>query len=162
MDAKQARDSLRKIEEHKRQAVEQVGGAELSWWYVLCLAVALFAAGASNDIPWFNGYGPTDVRQYIPLATVLVVMVVLATLLRRSAGARLHRSHSPKHLTAGVAGIIAACLVVFIVVGTVLRSYDVPFDGTIAAAVGALVFVAGAGLLRRALLARTTDRDPQA
>jgi hypothetical protein len=131
MDRNDAAKALAEIERRTQQTVDQGGPRRVPLWYSAGTALAVGACGAGSD---FDGWPAANL---LPLAAVLVI-VALTFALERTTGVRLRTGSMRKGpLIAFGFAVVAAG----IVVGTILRLYDVPLAGTISGVVAGLVWV---------------------
>ena len=103
-------------------------------WFTYGSAAGLALASASNDATGWTATGMA--------LTAAGVMITLAAALERSTGVRL-RMRAQRWTP--VALFAVAVVTAIIGVGTLMRLYDVPADGTIAGLAGALVWIAVMG-----------------
>jgi hypothetical protein len=134
MDAIEAANALAEIEQRHQQTLRQGSPQRLPGWFTYGSAAGLALASASHDATGWTATGMT--------LTAAVAMIALAAALERSTGVRL-RMRAQRWTP--VALFVLAVLTAMIGVGTLMRLYDVPADGTIAGLVGALVWITAMG-----------------
>ena len=146
MDATEAARALTEITERRQQTLRQGSPRRVPAWFNFGSAGALVLTSASHDVAGWVGTTMT--------LTALVVIIALAFALERVTGVRL-RLRAQRWTPMVLFGM--AVLTTLIGVGTLLRLYDVPADGTIAGLAAALVWVAAMG---PAQAAAGTPRNP--
>lgn len=146
VDSQEASQALAEMRRRKEQTLRQGSPRRVPAWYTY--------GTAASFVPVWGG---TDLEGWprVVLIVIGVAMTVGLTVLHeRITGVRLRMGSL--RLTPIVV-LAAVMLVTAIVVGSVLRLYDVPGNGTIAGLAAALVWVMGMG---RAQAAAGTVRDP--
>ncbi|MEU4621898.1 hypothetical protein AB0G04_18230 [Actinoplanes sp. NPDC023801] len=134
MDATQAAQALTEINERQQQTLRQGSPRRVPAWFKFGTAAALALTSASHDVAGWRGTAMT--------LTALVALIGLAFALERFTGVRLRlraQRWTPMVLFS------LAVLTTLIGVGTLLRLYDVPADGTLAGLAAAVVWVAAMG-----------------
>ncbi|HST80890.1 MAG TPA: hypothetical protein VLL08_04000 [Kineosporiaceae bacterium] len=134
MDATEAASALAEIQQRHQQTLRQGSPRRLPAWFTYGSAGGLALASASNDATGWTATGM--------ILTAAVAMIALAAAVERSTGVRL-RMRAQRWTP--VALFAVAVITAMIVVGTLMRLYDVPADGTIAGLAGALVWIAAMG-----------------
>ncbi len=134
MDATEAAQALTEINQRQQQTLRHGAPGRVPAWFTYGSAAGVVLASASNDVA---GWTSTAMA-----LTAAVALLSLAAALERSTGVRL-RLRAMRWTP--VALFFAAVLTTLIGVGTLLRLYDVPADGTIAGLATALVWIAAIG-----------------
>lgn len=163
MDAQQARESLNEVKAREHQAIDEARRKGSPWWYIAGVAAVFMAISVGNDLDELVGTGwAVDVFfDYLLPLVGLVFLWRLGVALHRSIGIRLHRSCYHGRAGAFVLGLMAAFLVIYVGLSSVLRLYGVPWNSTIAGAAAALVFVVGSLFMRRTALAQSQPASTQ-
>ncbi|GIF09075.1 hypothetical protein [Actinoplanes siamensis] len=146
MDATEAAQALTQINERQQQTLRQGTPRQLPAWFNFGSAAALVLTSASHDVAGWMGTGMS--------LTALVALISLAFALERFTGVRLRLS-AQRWTPTVLFGIVV--LTTLIGVGTLLRLYDVPADGTLAGIAAALVWLAA---IKPAQAAASTPRNP--
>lgn len=146
MDATEAAQALTEINERQQQTLRRGSPRRVPAWFTFGSAAALALMSASHDVTGWSGNAMT--------LTAVVAMISLAFALERFTGVRL-RLRAQRWTPMVLFGM--AVLTTLIGVGTLLRLYDVPADGTIAGLAAALVWVAAMGPVQAAA---STPRNP--
>jgi hypothetical protein len=160
VDPRQAQDSLDEVRTREQQIAEVVARDGSPWWYLGGIAAAFLAIAVSSDLDdlWGAGWiGP--VLDYAVPALGIAGIGGLALALHRSMGVRPRRY--PRQFLRGTVWVAVAFLVVYIGLGTVLRSADVMWDSTISGVVATLIFLGGSVALRRSAVAKSAPRRPR-
>ena len=147
MDVDEAARALNEMQRRNQQTVAQGSPRRAPVWSVLGSAAGLALVFASGDV---SGWAATALLVAGVLLTALV-----AVALERVTGVRLRIRGSrwwPMAL------LTAVMLVVAIVVGTVLRFYDVPVASTLSGLAAAVVWIAGVGPVQAAASRAPRDR----
>jgi hypothetical protein len=146
MDATEAAQALTEINQRRQQTLRQGAPRRVPVWFKCGSAAALVLLSASYDVAGWAGT--------VMNLTAIVVIISLGFALERFTGVRL-RLHAQRWTPMALCAI--AVLATHIGVGTLLRLYDVPADGTIAGLAAALMWFAAVGL---AQAAASTPRNP--
>ncbi|HWS36546.1 MAG TPA: hypothetical protein VN408_27900 [Actinoplanes sp.] len=134
MDVDEASKALAEMQRRSEQTLRQGSPSRFPGWYTWGSAAGLALIFASGD---FSGWAA------IGLITAGVALTGgLSVLLERITGVRL-RMRALRVWP--IALVIAAILVTAIVVGSVMRLYDVPWDSSIGGLAGGLVGALGMG-----------------
>ncbi|BCY09627.1 hypothetical protein [Actinoplanes sp. L3-i22] len=141
MDSSDAANALAEMERRAQQTVDRGGPRRLPPWFVYGTAAALVLPWASADL---NGWPSTA----LILASGLAVVALTVTL-ERVTGVRLRMRMRSLRLGPPIAYGLAV-VAVGILVGSVLRFYDVPVAGTVAGVAAGIVWVAAAGRVQAA------------
>ncbi|MDI6103855.1 hypothetical protein QLQ12_35095 [Actinoplanes sp. NEAU-A12] len=146
MDATEAAQALTEINKRQQQTLRQGSPHRVPAWFNFGSAAGLVLISASHDVAGWMGTAMA--------LTAVVVMISLAFALERLTGVRL-RLRAQRWTPMVLFG--TAVLTTLIGVGTLLRLYDVPADGTIAGLAAALVWVVA---MAPAQAAASTFRNP--
>lgn len=144
-DPQRAREALDEVRYRQRQASTHALLRALPWWCAVGLSVVALGQGVLLDLQLL---GPG--REHWDLASWLVgtaVVLVLVLLVQCTTGLQ-PRGWAARAVGVRVLALVGVYLVSDIVVGTVLRALDLPWDQT-AGAVGGLVAAWVLGLHRR-------------
>ncbi|WP_430782642.1 hypothetical protein [Actinoplanes sp. G11-F43] len=134
MEVDEAAKALDEMRRRSEQTVRQGNPRRFPVWYTMGSAVSMALIWASGDLGGWAAIG---------LIVVAVALAVGSTvILERITGVRL-RLRSLR--MAPIVFLGALMVAVVIVVGTVLRLYDVPADATLSGLAGALVWAIGVG-----------------
>ncbi|GAA1638595.1 hypothetical protein [Actinoplanes couchii] len=134
MEVDEAAKALAEMQRRTEQTLRQGSPRRIPAWHTWGSAAGLTLVFASGD---FSGWAAIAL-----IVAGVAVTVGLTILLDRVTGVRLRM----RALRAWpMVLVIGAILVAAIVVGSVMRLYDVPFDSTIGGLAGALVGVVGLG-----------------
>lgn len=131
MDATEAAQALTEINQRQQQTLHQGTPRRVPAWFKYGTAAALALTSASHDVAGWTGNAMT--------LTAAVAIISLAFALERSTGVRL-RLRAQRWTPLVLFGTVV--LTTLIGVGTLLRLYDIPADGTIAGLAAALVWIA--------------------
>jgi hypothetical protein len=134
MNAIEAAQALTEINERQQQTLRQGSPRRVPAWFNLGSAATLVLMSASHDVSGWTGTAMT--------LTALVVLISLGFALERFTGVRL-RLRAQRWTPMVLFGM--AVFTTLIGVGTLLRLYDVPADGTIAGLAAAMVWVTAMG-----------------
>lgn len=146
MDAVEASAALAEMRRRTQQTVDQGGPSRLPAWFTYGTAGSLVLVTASSDVGGRIGVGMT--------VAGAIAIVALVRALERTTGVRL-RMRALRWTPVLI--FTAAVVATIIVVGTLLRLFDVPIAGTLAGLAAAVVWVAAMG---RTQAASTTVRHP--
>src|SRR5690349_11505691 len=131
VDADEASQALTEMHRRTEQTLRQ-GSRNFPAWYTWSSAATLVVVFASTDV---SGYGGSTIAIAGALANV-----ALTVALQRRTGVRL-RQRSLRW--APLAALLAAMVVTAIVVGSMLRYFDVPLAGALGGVAAALVWIVG-------------------
>ncbi|GID50875.1 hypothetical protein Aca07nite_81500 [Actinoplanes capillaceus] len=134
MDVDEASKALAEMQRRNEQTLRQGSPSRLPAWYTFGTAAALMLIWASGDVKgWLN---------VAMIAAGVGAIIVLTRFMERITGVRL-RARAQR--VAPTALLIGAMLIVAIVVGSVMRLYDVAASNTIGGLAASIVLILGVG-----------------
>ncbi|MEV0902125.1 hypothetical protein [Actinoplanes sp. NPDC049802] len=145
MDVDEASKALAEMRKRQEQTLRRGNPRKLPGWFIYGMAASLTLVWSSGDL---SGWAALAV-----IAAGLGTTFLLARRLERVTGVRVRGRElrmMPLVLLTG------AMVVTAILVGSVLRLFDVPADSTLAGLASAVVWIAGVG---RAQAAAATPRE---
>jgi hypothetical protein len=147
MEVDEASKALDEMRRRTEQTLRRGSPRHVPTWYRIGTAAGLLLIWSSGDVDvWAVSFGM--------LAAGAGAILVLTRALERVTGVRL-RAGALR--LAPIALLAGAMVVTAIVVGSVMRLYDIPFDSTIGGLAASLVWMAGLGWTQSAA---AKPRDP--
>ncbi len=144
-DAQRARDALDEVHYRRHQVSTLARRRVLPWWSAAGLSVLALGQGVVLDL---QAQAPGRGTWYLWYALVMAVVIVLVGIrVRRSVGLQ-PRGWAARAANVRMWALLGVFLAGTVVVGTVLRALDVPWDQT-AGACGGLVVAWAVGLHQR-------------